>query len=148
MKMTNKTDSEVKKNKPLIDDLGRSYGTGRRKDSVARVWLKRGSGKITVNGKDVTTYFGRAVLRMMIGQVFSHTNTDSQFDVISTVKGGGLSGQAGAILHGLARAMAKFDPQTHSILRKSGFLTRDSRTVERKKPGKAKARKSFQFSKR
>jgi small subunit ribosomal protein S9 len=134
--------------KPQIDSLGRSYGTGRRKASSARVWVKRGAGKITVNGKDITVYFGRPVLRMVINQVFQATNTANEFDVNCTVKGGGLSGQAGAVLHGIARALDNFNPELHKQLRKGGFLTRDSRVVERKKPGKAKARKSFQFSKR
>jgi small subunit ribosomal protein S9 len=134
--------------KPAIDKLGRSYGTGRRKESTARVWVKKGHGKITVNGKDIETYFGRPVLRMVIGQVFEITKTKNEIDVECTVKGGGLSGQAGAILHGIARALDNFNPEFHSVLRKGGFLTRDSRTVERKKPGRPKARKSFQFSKR
>jgi len=134
--------------KPEIDKYGRSYATGRRKSSSARVWIKKGSGKITINGRDATIYFGRPVLRMIIGQVFEVTNTKGEIDVTCTVKGGGLSGQAGAILHGIARALDKFNPDFHSILRKGGFLTRDSRSVERKKPGRPKARKSFQFSKR
>jgi small subunit ribosomal protein S9 len=138
--------NEIKKSE--IDQLGRSYGTGRRKESAARVWIKRGHGKITVNGKDIVQYFGRPVLRMVINQVFGKTNTVDQFDVDCTVKGGGLSGQAGAILHGVARALDKYNPELHKTLRKEGFLTRDSRAVERKKPGKPKARKSFQFSKR
>jgi small subunit ribosomal protein S9 len=134
--------------KPQIDSLGRSYGTGRRKSSSARVWVKRGNGKITINGKEITAYFGRPVLRMVINQVFTATNTVNEMDVDCTVAGGGLSGQAGAILHGIARALDKFNPELHKPLRKGGFLTRDSRVVERKKPGKPKARKSFQFSKR
>jgi small subunit ribosomal protein S9 len=134
--------------KPQIDSLGRSYATGRRKASSARVWIKRGSGKIIINGKEITTYFGRPVLRMVVGQVFEATNSVNEFDVNCSVKGGGLSGQAGAILHGIARALDKFNPDNHTALRKGGFLTRDSRVVERKKPGKPKARKSFQFSKR
>jgi small subunit ribosomal protein S9 len=138
--------TEVKKQE--IDKLGRSYGTGRRKESSARVWVKKGSGKITINGKDSAVYFGRPVLRMVINQIFAVTKTTGEMDVICTVKGGGLSGQAGAILHGLARAMDRFNPEFHSTLRQAGFLTRDNRKVERKKPGKAKARKSFQFSKR
>lgn len=134
--------------KPEIDKLGRAYATGRRKLSSARVWLKKGNGKITINSKDSTEYFGRPVLRMVINQVFDVTNTKDQFDIVCTVKGGGLSGQAGAILHGAARALDKFNPELHVALRKAGFLTRDSRAVERKKPGRPKARKSFQFSKR
>ncbi len=131
-----------------IDDLGRSYATGRRKSSSARVWLKPGRGKIVINGKEITQYFGRPVLRMIVNQVFETTNTIGNFDINCTVEGGGLSGQAGAIRHGIARALDKYNPSLHSALRKAGFLTRDSRTVERKKPGKPKARKSFQFSKR
>ena len=134
--------------KPQIDSLGRSYGTGRRKNSTARVWVKKGNGKITINGRGIEKYFGRPVLRMVINQVFDVTNTVNEFDVDCTVKGGGLSGQAGAILHGIARALDKFNPELHKSLRKAGLLTRDSRVVERKKPGQAKARKSFQFSKR
>ncbi|MDA0781574.1 MAG: 30S ribosomal protein S9 [Rickettsiales bacterium] len=134
--------------KPEIDKLGRSYATGRRKKSSARVWIQKGNGKITINGKDAEIYFGRPVLRMVIGQVFDTTNTNGEIDVVCSVKGGGLSGQAGAILHGIARALDKYNPEFHSVLRKGGFLTRDSRAVERKKPGRPKARKSFQFSKR
>ena len=134
---------------PKIDAQGRSYGTGRRKDSSARVWVKPGKGKIEINGKDAVSYFGRPVLRMIINQVFEVTNSEGQFDVFCTVKGGGLSGQAGAIRHGIARALDGFNPVVyHKVLRTAGFLTRDSRTVERKKPGRKKARKSFQFSKR
>lgn len=134
--------------KPKTDALGRAYGTGRRKNSTARVWVKRGNGKVTINGKDIEKYFGRPVLRMVVNQVFGATNTVNQMDVDCTVTGGGLSGQAGAILHGIARALDNFNPDFHKILRKAGFLTRDSRAVERKKAGKPKARKSFQFSKR
>lgn len=134
---------------PVIDELGRSYATGRRKDSVARVWIKPGSGKFTVNKREVTNYFSRAVLRMLINQPFEATENKDKFDVMCTVKGGGLSGQAGAIRHGISRALDKYDPSSnHKALRSGGFLTRDSRTVERKKYGKAKARRSFQFSKR
>ena len=134
---------------PKVDAQGRSYGTGRRKDSSARVWVKPGKGKIEINGKDVTNYFGRPVLRMIINQVFEVTNSEGHFDLFCTVKGGGLSGQAGAIRHGIARALDNFNPVTyHKLLRTAGFLTRDSRAVERKKPGRKKARKSFQFSKR
>ncbi len=132
-----------------IDSLGRSYGTGRRKNSAARVWVKPGKGAININGKDITAYFGRPVLRMIINQVFEVTSSEAQFDVICTVKGGGLSGQAGAIRHGISRALDNYNPVTyHKLLRTAGFLTRDSRAVERKKPGRKKARKSFQFSKR
>lgn len=133
---------------PKIDAQGRAYGTGRRKDSVARVWIKPGSGKMTVNGRDIATYFARPTLRMLINQPFVALNEKDRFDVICTVKGGGLSGQAGAVRHGISRALDHFNPDFHKALRKGGFLTRDSRVVERKKYGKAKARRSFQFSKR
>ena len=134
---------------PKLDKLGRSYGTGRRKDSVARVWIKRGSGKVTVNGKEIETYFARPTLRMILNQPFVAVAEEGKFDVTCTVKGGGLSGQAGAVRHGISRALDNFDPTTyHKALRQGGFLTRDSRVVERKKYGKAKARRSFQFSKR
>lgn len=131
-----------------IDSLGRSYGTGRRKESTARVWIKKGTGKIIVNKTDATKYFGRPVLRMIINQPFAATKSEGHFDVICTVKGGGASGQAGAIRHGISRALDQYDPANHTTLRKGGYLTRDSRVVERKKYGKAKARRSFQFSKR
>jgi small subunit ribosomal protein S9 len=133
---------------PKKDAQGRAYGTGRRKNSVARVWIKPGSGKITVNGKDVLEYFARPVLRMVINQPFAATNTLGQFDIYCTVVGGGLSGQAGAVRHGVSRALDNFDPSLHTTLSRGKFLTRDSRVVERKKYGKAKARRSFQFSKR
>lgn len=134
---------------PKIDAQGRSYGTGRRKDSSARVWIKPGKGALVINGREAPVYFGRPVLRMVINQVFEVTNAVGHFDVMCTVKGGGLSGQAGAIRHGIARALDAYNPVAyHAPLREAGFLTRDSRTVERKKPGRAKARKSFQFSKR
>lgn len=134
---------------PKLDKLGRSYGTGRRKDSVARVWIKRGSGKVTVNGKEIENYFARPTLRMILNQPFVAVAEEGKFDVTCTVKGGGLSGQAGAVRHGISRALDNFDPITyHKALRQGGFLTRDSRVVERKKYGKAKARRSFQFSKR
>lgn len=140
------TETEVRE--PKIDAQGRSYGTGRRKDSTARVWIKPGSGKITVNGRDITTYFARPTQRMIINQPFVAVNEADKFDVVCTVKGGGLSGQAGAVRHGISRALDLFNPDHHKALRKGGFLTRDSRVVERKKYGKAKARRSFQFSKR
>jgi small subunit ribosomal protein S9 len=133
---------------PKIDDQGRAYGTGRRKNAIARVWVKPGSGKITVNGRDVEQYFARPVLRMILNQVFEVTEREGQFDIIATVTGGGLSGQAGAVRHGLSRALQNFEPALRPALKKAGFLTRDSRVVERKKYGKAKARRSFQFSKR
>ena len=131
-----------------IDSLGRAYATGRRKDAVARVWLKPGSGKITVNGRDQEVYFARPTLRLVISQVFSVADRDGQYDVICTVKGGGLSGQAGAVKHGIAQAITRYEPVLRAPVKAAGFLTRDSRTVERKKYGKAKARRSFQFSKR
>lgn len=133
---------------PKIDAQGRSYATGRRKESVARVWLKPGAGRITVNGRDVETYFARPVLRMIMNQPFEAAGRAQQFDVVCTVKGGGLSGQAGAVRHGISRAMVAYDPGLRPVLKSGGFLTRDSRRVERKKYGLAKARRSFQFSKR
>ena len=131
-----------------IDAQGRAYATGRRKDAVARVWLKPGTGKIVVNGRDQEVYFARPSLRLVINQPFGVTERTGQYDVIATVKGGGLSGQAGAVKHGIAQALSKFEPLLRSAVKAEGFLTRDSRGVERKKYGKAKARKSFQFSKR
>ena len=130
------------------DSKGRAYATGRRKESVARVWIKPGTGKITVNGRDETVYFARPVLRMILRQPLIAANRDGQFDVVVTVTGGGLSGQAGAVRHGLSKALTYFEPDLRGVLKKGGFLTRDSRVVERKKYGRAKARKSFQFSKR
>ena len=131
-----------------IDAQGRAYATGRRKDAVARVWLKPGTGKIVVNGRDQEVYFARPSLRLVINQPFGVTERTGQYDVIATVKGGGLSGQAGAVKHGIAQALSKYEPLLRSAVKSEGFLTRDSRVVERKKYGKAKARKSFQFSKR
>ncbi|MBF0562981.1 MAG: 30S ribosomal protein S9 [Alphaproteobacteria bacterium] len=133
---------------PRIDALGRAYATGKRKNAVARVWIKRGTGKITVNDRELTNYFCRPTLRMLINQPFQVTDRTNQFDVICTVVGGGLSGQAGAIRHGISRAINYFEPGLRPLLKSGGFLTRDSRVVERKKYGKAKARRSFQFSKR
>jgi small subunit ribosomal protein S9 len=131
-----------------LDAYGRAYATGKRKNSVARVWLKSGSGKILVNGKPQEEYFTRAVLRMIIGQPFAVASRDGQYDVYCTVKGGGLSGQAGALRHGISKALDAFEPALHKILKQVGFLTRDSRIVERKKYGHRKARRRFQFSKR
>ena len=131
-----------------IDAQGRAYATGRRKDAVARVWLKPGTGKIVVNGRDQEVYFARPSLRLVINQPFGVTERTGQYDVIATVKGGGLSGQAGAVKHGIAQALSKYEPVLRSAVKAEGFLTRDSRAVERKKYGKAKARKRFQFSKR
>jgi len=133
---------------PKIDNLGRAYATGKRKDAVARVWLKRGTGKFTVNGRDAVTYFARPVLRMLLAQPFGVVDRAGQFDVICTVAGGGLSGQAGAVRHGISKALTYYEPGLRPALKAQGFLTRDSRVVERKKYGKAKARRSFQFSKR
>ncbi len=133
---------------PKRDALGRSYATGRRKNAIARVWIKPGRGDINVNGKTVTTYFARPVLRMLITQPFLISDRYNQFDVFCTVTGGGLSGQAGALRHGISRALTYYEPDLRGILKLAGFLTRDSRVVERKKYGKAKARRSYQFSKR
>ena len=131
-----------------LDAYGRAYATGRRKDAVARVWLKPGSGKITINGRDQEVYFARPTLRLVINQPFGVAERTGQYDVVCTVKGGGLSGQAGAVKHGIAQALTKFEPVLRAPVKAAGFLTRDSRAVERKKYGKAKARRSFQFSKR
>ncbi|HWK35631.1 30S ribosomal protein S9 [Sphingomonas sp.] len=131
-----------------LDKYGRAYATGRRKDAVARVWLKPGTGKITINGRDQEVYFARPTLRLVINQVFGVAGREGQYDVVCTVKGGGLSGQAGAVKHGIAQAITRFEPILRSPVKAAGFLTRDSRTVERKKYGRAKARRSFQFSKR
>ncbi len=131
-----------------VDKQGRAYATGKRKDAVARVWIKPGAGKITVNTREVEIYFARPVLRMMIQQPLVAAARASQYDVICTVAGGGLSGQAGAVRHGISKALTYFEPDLRGVLKKGGFLTRDSRAVERKKYGRAKARKSFQFSKR
>ena len=131
-----------------LDKFGRAYATGRRKDAVARVWLKPGSGKITINGRDQETYFARPTLRLVINQPFGVAEREGQYDVVCTVKGGGLSGQAGAVKHGISQALTKFEPILRAPVKAAGFLTRDSRTVERKKYGRAKARRSFQFSKR
>ena len=131
-----------------IDAQGRAYATGKRKNAIARVWVKRGHGRITVNGKDHAAYFARPVLQMMLRQPLVTANRTDQFDVVATVVGGGLSGQAGALRHGISKALTYYEPELRSLLKKAGFLTRDSRVVERKKYGRAKARRSFQFSKR
>jgi len=131
-----------------IDDLGRAYATGRRKDATARVWLKPGTGKITINGKDQEVYFARPTLRLVINQPFTITEREGQYDIVATVRGGGLSGQAGAVKHGISQALTRYEPALRSTVKAAGFLTRDSRVVERKKYGRAKARRSFQFSKR
>ena len=133
---------------PVRDDLGRAYATGKRKDAIARVWIKPGSGKVSVNGKDMDAYFARPVLQMILRQPFSVAGVEDQFDVMATVKGGGLSGQAGAVKHGVSKALSLYDPALRPALKAAGFLTRDARVVERKKYGRRKARRSFQFSKR
>ena len=131
-----------------VDKYGRAYATGKRKHAVARGWIKPGAGKVTVNTREVEVYFARPVLRMMIQQPLIAAARAGQYDVICTVAGGGLSGQAGAVRHGISKALTYFEPDLRSVLKKGGFLTRDSRVVERKKYGRAKARRSFQFSKR
>ena len=131
-----------------LDQQGRAYATGRRKDAVARVWIKPGKGTITINGRDQEVFFARPTLRLIINQPFQITEREGQYDVVCTVAGGGLSGQAGAVKHGISQALAKFEPALRSTVKAAGFLTRDSRVVERKKYGRAKARRSFQFSKR
>ena len=133
---------------PKKDAQGRAYATGKRKDAVARVWIKPGSGRIQVNGRELEVYFARPTLRMVLNQPFEAVERKDQFDVIATVSGGGLSGQAGAVRHGISKALLAFEPTLRPVLKKGGFLTRDSRVVERKKYGRAKARRSFQFSKR
>jgi len=142
------SEAEAIQREPQRDELGRSYATGKRKDAIARVWIKPGSGKVVVNGKEQNVYFARPVLQMILAQPFTVSGTEGQFDVFATVKGGGLSGQAGAVKHGISKALQLYDPSLRGALKAAGFLTRDSRVVERKKYGKAKARKSFQFSKR
>jgi small subunit ribosomal protein S9 len=131
-----------------LDAQGRAYATGKRKDAIARVWIKPGAGRITVNGKDMPEYFARPVLQMILQQPIIAAERQDQFDVVATVAGGGLSGQAGAVRHGISKALTNYEPGLRGVLKKLGFLTRDSRVVERKKYGKAKARRSFQFSKR
>ena len=133
---------------PKIDKQGRAYATGRRKNAIARVWIKRGTGQISINGRDITIYFARPVLQMVLQQPFETAERTGEFDVIATVVGGGLSGQAGAVRHGISRALTNFEPGLRPALKAGGFMTRDPRVVERKKYGKAKARRSFQFSKR
>lgn len=146
------TPAEVVEPMPLReavrDNLGRSYATGKRKDAVARVWIKPGSGKVTVNGREMDKYFARPVLQMILRQPFTVAGVEGEFDVNATVKGGGLSGQAGAVKHGISKALQVYEPSLRAALKAAGFLTRDSRVVERKKYGRRKARRSFQFSKR
>ena len=139
---------EIILREPIIDEQGRSYATGKRKDAVARVWIKPGPGKVTVNGRDQEVYFARPVLRLIVNQPFQVTERERQYDVVATVSGGGLSGQAGAVKHGISKALTYYEPGLRAVLKKAGFITRDSRVVERKKYGRAKARRSFQFSKR
>jgi small subunit ribosomal protein S9 len=131
-----------------LDAQGRAYATGKRKDAVARVWVKPGTGKITVNGRDQAVYFARPTLRLVINQPFDVAGRMGQYDVVATVSGGGLSGQAGAVKHGIAQALTRYEPALRTVVKQAGFLTRDPRVVERKKYGRAKARRSFQFSKR
>ena len=146
------TEAPVEETAPVhvrkVDEQGRAYATGKRKDAVARVWIKPGTGKITVNGRDFPVYFARPVLQMVVQQPLVAVSREGQFDIVATVTGGGLSGQAGAVRHGISKALTHFEPELRAVLKKGGFLTLDSRVVERKKYGKAKARRSFQFSKR
>ena len=139
---------EAAPREPVRDELGRAYATGKRKDAVARVWIKPGSGKVVVNGKDQDKYFARPVLQLILRQPFQVAGVEGEFDVYATVKGGGLTGQAGAVKHGISKALQLYEPSLRAPLKAAGFLTRDSRVVERKKYGKRKARRSFQFSKR
>ena len=145
---TEKNENDMILPEKEIDDFGRSYATGKRKDAVARVWLKQGPGNITINGKSSDDYFARPVLRMLINQPLIASERKEQFDVVCSVTGGGLSGQAGAVRHGISKALVLFEPELKKVLKSGGFLTRDSRVVERKKYGRRKARRSFQFSKR
>jgi small subunit ribosomal protein S9 len=140
--------AEAPRHVQKLDTLGRAYATGKRKNAVARVWLKPGKGMITVNDKDYTKYFARPVLQMLLQQPLTAANRNTQYDIMATVVGGGLSGQAGAVRHGISKALTYFEPDLRTVLKKGGFLTRDSRVVERKKYGRMKARRSFQFSKR
>ena len=144
--MNNNTEENLAK--PVLDNLGRSYATGKRKNAVARVWIKDGSGKIVINGKDVDKYFLRPVLQMIVNQPLDVVKADNSYEIMASVKGGGLSGQAGAIRHGISKALSLYDQSNRPPLKKVGFLTRDPRVVERKKAGLAKARRSYQFSKR
>ena len=145
---TEKNENDMILPEKEVDDFGRSYATGKRKDAVARVWLKQGPGNITINGKSSDDYFARPVLRMLINQPLVASDRKEQFDVVCSVTGGGLSGQAGAVRHGISKALVLFEPELKKVLKSGGFLTRDSRVVERKKYGRRKARRSFQFSKR
>ena len=145
---TGSTQTDAPVHVQKLDKQGRAYATGKRKDAIARVWVKPGSGKIVVNDKEFTAYFARPVLQMILNQPIVAAGRVGQYDIVATVKGGGLSGQAGAVRHGISKALTYYEPTLRGVLKKGGFLTRDSRTVERKKYGKAKARRSFQFSKR
>ena len=145
---TEKNENDMILPEKEVDDHGRSYATGKRKDAVARVWIKKGAGVILVNGKDMGKYFARPVLQMLVNQPFSVAKVEGEFDIKATVKGGGLSGQAGALKHGISKALSLYEPTLRPLLKNAGFITRDSRVVERKKYGKPKARRSFQFSKR
>ncbi len=131
-----------------LDAQGRAYATGKRKNAIARVWIRPGTGKITVNTREFSSYFARPVLQMLVRQAIGVANRNGQYDIVATVAGGGLSGQAGALRHGISKALTYYEPELRGVLKKGGFLTRDSRVVERKKYGRAKARRSFQFSKR
>ena len=142
------TNAPVPLREQQLDKQGRAYATGRRKNAIARVWLVPGTGKITINGRDQEVYFARPTLRLVINQTFGVAGREGAYDVIATVKGGGLSGQAGAVKHGIAQALTRYEPALRTVVKRAGFLTRDSRVVERKKYGRAKARRSFQFSKR
>ena len=142
------TDVDSNIHQPSLDNKERSYATGKRKNSIARVWLKKGDGKISINGKTIKDYFARPVLQMIVNQPLKVIQSTSGYDIMATVKGGGLSGQAGALRHGISKALSLYDIGFRPALKKVGFLTRDSRVVERKKPGLAKARRSYQFSKR
>ncbi len=142
------TPDEAPKHEQVLDAQGRAYATGKRKNAIARVWIKPGAGRVTVNGREVEIYFARPVLRMIINQPFEAAGRAQQYDVMCTVTGGGLSGQAGAVRHGISKALTHYEPDLRPVLKQGGFLTRDARVVERKKYGKAKARRSFQFSKR
>ena len=144
----NESEDQKKSSEPIRDKWGRSYATGKRKNSVSRVWIKPGSGNISINGRNINEYFARPVLQMVIGQPFSVAGVVGEFDVKATVRGGGLSGQAGAVKHGISKALTFYEPSLRVALKAAGFLTRDARVVERKKYGKPKARRSFQFSKR
>jgi small subunit ribosomal protein S9 len=146
--LSSNPDPEAGSREPKIDKAGRAYATGKRKNAVARVWIKPGRGTVTINGRDQEVYFARPVLRMMLAQPLQIADRLGQFDVIATVEGSGLSGQAGAVRHGISKALTYYEPGLRAVLKPHGFLTRDSRVVERKKYGKAKARRSFQFSKR